>query len=37
MWNVTRLKENGNSQRLKPEAMRGFEKFESGWKERTEG
>jgi len=36
MWNVTHLKENENSQRRKPEAMRGFGKFESRWKERTE-
>ena len=37
MWNVTRLKENKNSQRRKTEAMRRFGKFESRWKERTEG
>jgi hypothetical protein len=37
MWNVTRVKESGNSQRRKPEAMRGFGKFENSWKERTEG
>jgi len=37
MWNVTRLEENENSQRRIPEAMKGFGKFESRWKERTEG
>ena len=37
MCNVTRLKENENSQRRKSEAMRGFGKFESRWNERTEG
>ena len=37
VWNVTRMKENENSQRRKPEAIRVFGKFKRSCEERTEG